>query len=163
MWLAAWLPSGWMRCTPSLYCVVWGISSCVCVVLVLLMPACGHFIPPLEVAGLLAKNFITLSLVMNGMLLRCPLSMAFNKDVWGGAKNVWCMYLICCCLYDRVYRLFAICCTCWFGRGNSSSACVVCLLVGKWCCCKGICHRSVMGSFSPMSIILFWKYTLHWS
>ena len=78
------------------------IFSCSFVVflgLVLRIHVLGRFILPFDIAGEDSRYFLTLSAVINGHPLRCPLSMAVVSVEWGGQKNDWCMYFILFCRY----------------------------------------------------------------
>ena len=57
--------------------------------LVLRIPVLGRFILPFDVAGEDSRYFLTLSAVINGHPLNCPLSMAVISVEWGGKNNVF--------------------------------------------------------------------------
>ena len=60
--------------------------------LVLRIPVLGRFILPFDVAGEDGRYFMTLSAVINGHPLSCPLSMAVISVEWGGqimSENIY--------------------------------------------------------------------------
>ena len=70
--------------------IIYMIFSCSFVVvlgLVLHIPVLGRFILPFDVSGEDGRYFLTLSAVINGHPLSCPLSMAVISMEWGGQKN----------------------------------------------------------------------------
>jgi hypothetical protein len=73
--------------------------------LVLRMPVRGHFIRPLDVAGLGVEYLRIKSGFIKGTPNRWPLLIALINVCNGGLKNAWCMYFSCCCLKGRVYTL----------------------------------------------------------
>ena len=75
---------------------------------VLRMPVRGHFIWPLEVAGLGARYFRTRSAFIIGNPCSWLLLMALMSVDIGGLKKAWCMYFSCCCLNGSVYMFIAV-------------------------------------------------------
>jgi hypothetical protein len=106
-----------------------GTSSGTCF-WVLLMPALGCFMWPLDVAGYGARYFSTMVGFMNENPLIWLLSMALISVSIGESNNVWCMYFSWFLQYGNIYTLCAPCLiTCRLNMVRSRCVCVCSILL----------------------------------
>ena len=138
---------GWMSDVGSRTCIldVFHLD------LVLLMPARGRFMCPLEVAGDLAKCFRTSLLFINGIFSNWWFWTACRIVSIAGLRKHWCMYFSWFCLCGMVYTLKAEWVIGWVGLTCKSRGWSVVLLVGFAIGLIGSLHKFDLVSRSPTS------------